>query len=203
MIEKGDEAIMVKRALISVSDKRGLVDLAGKLSGMGVELISTGGTARTLQEGGIQVTEVSRVTGFPEMLDGRVKTLHPRIHGGILARRDREDHLQQLQEHNIVSIDLVVVNLYPFESTIARPDVTLEEAIENIDIGGPCLIRAAAKNHQGVVVVVDPEDYPTVLREIAEKEGAVSHSVSFRLAIKAFERTAHYDRAIAGYLSKQ
>jgi phosphoribosylaminoimidazolecarboxamide formyltransferase/IMP cyclohydrolase len=143
------------------------------------------------------------VTGFPEMLDGRVKTLHPRIHGGILARRDREDHLQQLQEHGILSIDLVVVNLYPFESTIARPDVTLEEAIENIDIGGPCLIRAAAKNHQGVVVVVDPEDYPTVLKEIAEKDGAISYSVSFRFAVKAFERSAHYDRAIVGYLSKQ
>jgi phosphoribosylaminoimidazolecarboxamide formyltransferase/IMP cyclohydrolase len=153
-----------------------------------------------LDEGGVEVVEVAKVTGFPEMLDGRVKTLHPRIHGGILARRDREEHLGQISAHGIRLIDLVVVNLYPFESTIARPGCTLEEAIENIDIGGPCLIRAAAKNHWGVVVLVDPEDYPVILEEMARDGGSVSLETSARLALKAFELTSRYDRAIAGYL---
>jgi phosphoribosylaminoimidazolecarboxamide formyltransferase/IMP cyclohydrolase len=202
MSQHGDEIIRVKRALLSVSDKRGLVELAKHLRNMGVDILSTGGTAKALMEAGIQVFEVAQVTGFPEMLEGRVKTLHPRIHGGILARRDREDHLQQLQKQGIVPIDLVVVNLYPFESTVARPDVTLEQAIENIDIGGPSLIRAAAKNHQSVVIVVNPEDYSTIRQEMTEK-GGISQTTSSRLALEAFERTSQYDQAIAAYLRKQ
>jgi phosphoribosylaminoimidazolecarboxamide formyltransferase/IMP cyclohydrolase len=195
--------IKITRALISVSDKQGLIELANHLSAMGVEIISTGGTSGALKQAGAKVTEVAQVTGFPEMLGGRVKTLHPRIHGGILARRDRPDHTKQLQEHGIVPIDLVVVNLYPFESTIASPEVTLDEAIENIDIGGPCLIRAAAKNHQGVVVVVDPRDYPAVIDEMTATGGAVSQATAYTLALKAFERTSQYDRAISDYLRRQ
>jgi phosphoribosylaminoimidazolecarboxamide formyltransferase/IMP cyclohydrolase len=192
--------IRVRRALLSVSDKQGLVELARGLREMGVEILSTGGTARSLTETGVEVMEVAQVTGFPEMLDGRVKTLHPRIHGGILARRDREDHLQQLRTQGIAPIDLVVVNLYPFESTISRPGCTMEEAIENIDIGGPCLIRASAKNHAGVAVVVDPQDYTPLLEEMLRNGACVSQETSLRLARKAFERTSQYDRTIADYL---
>ena len=194
--------ITIKRALISVSDKRGLVDLAKALAGRGIETISTGGTAKALTDAGASVMEVSRVTGFPEMMDGRVKTLHPHIHGGILARRDREDHLDQIREKGIVPIDLVVVNLYPFEATIAKPGCTVEEAIENIDIGGPCLIRASAKNYSGVVVVTDPDDYPELLTELDRNEGRVSEEVSLRFANKAFRLTSRYDRAITEYFDK-
>lgn len=194
--------IRIRRALLSVSEKRGIVELATALGRMGVEILSTGGTFRALADNGVKVTEVAAVTGFPEMLDGRVKTLHPFIHGGILARRDREDHLRELRGHGILPIDLVVVNLYPFEATVSRPGCTLEEAVENIDIGGPCLIRAAAKNHSGVVVVVDPNDYSSILAEMDRSGGAVSEETSRRLAHKAFQRTSRYDRAISDYLAR-
>lgn len=188
----------MKRALLSVWDKRGLVDLARGLSALGYELISTGGTARALREAGLPVGEVAEVTGFPEILDGRVKTLHPAIHGGILAQRT-DSHLAELQRQGITPIDLVVVNLYPFEATIAKPDTTLEEAIEQIDIGGVALLRAAGKNHAYVAVVVDPRDYEPVLTELRE-HGAVSTETRQRLAIKAFRHTANYDVTIANYL---
>lgn len=192
----------IKRALISVSDKTGLVPFAQGLVQLGVELLSTGGTARLLQEAGLPVTEVADVTGFPEILDGRVKTLHPRIHGGLLAIRNHEAHMDQLKEHHIEPIDLVVVNLYPFAQTISRPDVTFEEAIENIDIGGPSMVRAAAKNHAFVTIVVDAADYDPVLQELREK-GAVSDGLRRKLAAKAFRHTAAYDALIARYLSEQ
>ncbi|MQL53462.1 bifunctional phosphoribosylaminoimidazolecarboxamide formyltransferase/IMP cyclohydrolase [Desulfofundulus thermobenzoicus] len=188
------------RALISVSDKTGVVDFARGLVDLGVEIVSTGGTARALQEAGLPVTYVKEVTGFPEILDGRVKTLHPAIHGGILARRTA-DHLDQLKEHRITPIDLVAVNLYPFRETIARPGVTLEEAIENIDIGGPAMVRAAAKNHQHVLVVVNPSRYPEVLAAL--RAGNVTGRLRLELAREAFAHTAAYDAAIAAYLQKQ
>lgn len=192
--------VRINRALLSVSDKRGLADLARGLASMGVEILSTGGTAKALREGGIQVLEVAEVTGFPEMLDGRVKTLHPRIHGGILARRDLPEHMAQLELHGIKPIDMVVVNLYPFEATVARAGCTEQEAVEQIDIGGPCLIRAAAKNYAGVVVLVDPEDYPGVLEEMMRNQGMVSLATSRKLARKAFGRTSRYDAAICSWL---
>ncbi|RKO66969.1 bifunctional phosphoribosylaminoimidazolecarboxamide formyltransferase/IMP cyclohydrolase [Desulfofundulus salinus] len=188
------------RALISVSDKTGLVDFARNLVELGVEIVSTGGTARTLKEAGLPVTYISEVTGFPEILDGRVKTLHPAVHGGILALRT-PDHLNQLKAHHITPIDIVVVNLYPFRETIARPGVTLEEAIENIDIGGPAMVRAAAKNHRYVLVVVNPARYPQVLKALAE--GKVGDDLRLELAREAFAHTAAYDTAIAAYLQKQ
>ncbi|WP_258358520.1 bifunctional phosphoribosylaminoimidazolecarboxamide formyltransferase/IMP cyclohydrolase [Moorella sulfitireducens (nom. illeg.)] len=191
---------MPKRALLSVSDKTGLVELARGLVELGWELISTGGTARTLREAGLPVTEVADVTGFPEILDGRVKTLHPKIHGGILARPTPE-HMAHLQEQGIKSIDLVVVNLYPFRETIARPGVTPEEAIENIDIGGPAMVRAAAKNHERVAVVVDPAGYSEVLAELREK-GDLSPATRRRLAAAAFAHTAAYDGAVAAYFQR-
>ena len=187
----------IRRALISVSDKTGVVELALALSARGVEILTTGGTARLLTEHGVPVTEVSDYTGFPEMMGGRVKTLHPRIHGGILGRRGVDDAV--MRENEIRPIDLVVVNLYPFASTVANPDCTLATAIENIDIGGPTLLRAAAKNHAGVTVLVDAADYPRVLSEIADK-GGVSAATRLDLAVKAFEHTAAYDGAIASYL---
>jgi phosphoribosylaminoimidazolecarboxamide formyltransferase/IMP cyclohydrolase len=189
----------VEQALISVSDKDGVVELAGELVALGVRLLSTGGTARLLQEAGIAVTEVSDYTGFPEMLDGRVKTLHPKVHGGLLARRDRPEHMDALRAHGIDRIDLLVVNLYPFQQTVSRLDCTLEDAIENIDIGGPAMLRAAAKNHGGVAVVVDPQDYRKVLGEI-RATGEVSHETRFELARKVFAHTAQYDGAIANWL---
>ncbi len=182
----------IRRALISVHDKTGVVELARGLHGLGVEIVSTGGTARLLRESGIPVREVADVTGFPEMLDGRVKTLHPKLHGGILARRDVPEHLAALDKHGIPAIDLVVVALYPFEATVARPGVTLDEAIEQIDVGGPAMIRAAAKNHGSVGVVTDPAQYGVVLDEI-EKTGALSVETRSRLAREAFARTAQYD----------
>ncbi len=191
----------IRRALISVSDKTGIVDLAKKLSEQGVEMVSTGGTRQRLVDSGIPVIGVSEVTGFPEILDGRVKTLHPRIHGGLLAVRDLENHTRQLGEQNIDPFDLVVVNLYPFQQTISKPGVTWEEAIENIDIGGPSMVRAAAKNHRDVTVVVDPADYELVLEEI--QRGGVQRSTRERLAAKAFRHTAAYDALIAAYLTGQ
>jgi phosphoribosylaminoimidazolecarboxamide formyltransferase/IMP cyclohydrolase len=190
----------IRRALLSVSDKTGLVDLARGLAGLGVELLSTGGTARALTAAGLSVREVADVTGFPEMLDGRVKTLHPAIHGGILARRDLPSHEEALVRHGIGPIDLVAVNLYPFEATVAQPGVPFEDAVEQIDVGGPAMIRAAAKNHAGVVVLVDPGQYSPVLEELRRSGGEVSGDTRRRLALEAFRRTAQYDAAIAAWL---
>ena len=189
----------VRRALVSVHDKTGVVEFARTLAGLGVEILSTGGTAALLRQSGVPVREVAEVTGFPEMLDGRVKTLHPRIHAGILARRDVPAHLQALAEHDIPPIDLVVVALYPFEATVARPGASLVEAIEQIDVGGPTMIRAAAKNHGGVGVVTDPSQYAAVLDEL-RGGGELSDATRWRLAQEAFRRTAQYDAAIAAYL---
>jgi len=190
----------VRRALISVHDKTGVVDFAKGLAGLGVEILSTGGTAKLLRESGVAVVDVAEVTGFPEMLDGRVKTLHPKVHGGILARRDLPEHARALEQHGIRPIDLVAVTLYPFEKTVARPNVTLEEAIENIDIGGPSMIRGAAKNHAHVAVITDPSQYGPVLDELNAEQGGLSAETRYRLAFEAFRRTAQYDAAIAAYL---
>lgn len=192
----------IQRALISVSDKTGLISFAKVLVEVGIEIISTGGTARVLREAGLPVTEISAYTGFPEMLDGRVKTLHPIIHGGLLYVRGNKEHEAAIQQHGIKPIDLVVVNLYPFEATIAKPDVSLFEAIENIDIGGPSMLRSAAKNHESVTVVVDPADYLVVATEI-KTTGTTSLELRRKLAAKVFARTAAYDAAIATYLEKK
>jgi phosphoribosylaminoimidazolecarboxamide formyltransferase/IMP cyclohydrolase len=191
----------VKRALISVSDKTGIVDLAKAFTKLGIEIISTGGTAKVLAENGIQVIPVDQVTGFPEMMDGRVKTLHPKIHGALLGLRDHPDHVRQAEAQGIQWIDLVVVNLYPFEATIARENVSIEDAVENIDIGGPAMLRSAAKNYPHVAVVTDPSDYETVLKEIQETK-EVSLDTRKKLAIKVFRKTADYDSAIDRYLSQ-
>ena len=193
----------VKRALISLSDKTGAVDFARAISEMGVEIISTGGTAKTLREAGLNVTDVSEVTGFPEMMDGRVKTLHPKIHGAFLALRDNADHVAAMQQHAIEPIDLVVINLYPFEQTIAKESVTLEEAVENIDIGGPAMIRSASKNWRDVAVVTDPELYESVIEELKANDCSLSLNTRQRLAVLAYTRTASYDLAISSYLAKQ
>ena len=192
--------ISVKRALISVSDKSGIVDFAKNLSAFGVEILSTGGTYKLLKDGGVAVTEVSDYTGFPEMMDGRVKTLHPKIHGGILGRRGLDDAV--MAQHDIKPIDMVVVNLYPFEQTVAKPDCSLEDAIENIDIGGPTMVRAAAKNHAFVNIVVNAADYAAILTELKTNNGATSYKTRFDLAIKAYEHTAAYDGAIANYFGR-
>ncbi len=195
----------VTQALLSVSDKTGVVEFARELSALGVNLLSTGGTAKSLRDAGLPVTDVSDYTGFPEMLDGRVKTLHPKVHGGILARRDLPEHLAKLDEHAIPRIDLVVVNLYPFQATVAKPDCTLEDAIENIDIGGPTMVRAAAKNHGneagGVGIVTDPADYAAIVAELKANAGALSYKTRFDLARKAFTHTARYDSAISNHLT--
>ncbi|MEI6542859.1 MAG: bifunctional phosphoribosylaminoimidazolecarboxamide formyltransferase/IMP cyclohydrolase [Methylococcales bacterium] len=190
----------ITRALVSVSDKSGIVDFCQALSQRGIELLSTGGTAKILADHNIPVTEVSDYTGFPEMMDGRVKTLHPKVHGGILGRRGIDDAI--MASNDIKPIDMVVVNLYPFEQTIANPDCDFETAIENIDIGGPTMIRAAAKNHADVAIVVHPSDYKTILAELEGNENTLSAQTRFQLALKSFEHTAHYDTAIAIYLGK-
>jgi len=193
----------IRRALISVSDKSGLPEFAAALVELGIELISTGGTSRSLRESGLSVTDVSDVTGFPEMMDGRVKTLHPKIHGALLALRDNADHVASMDTHDIEPIDLLVVNLYPFEETIAQDDVTLEEAIENIDIGGPAMIRSASKNWRDIAVVTDPRLYQEMIAELELNRGAISFETRRRLATLAFTRTAAYDLAISSYLAKQ
>ena len=190
----------IQRALISVTDKSGIDELGRALNGFGVEILSTGGTARALAEAGVTIREVADFTGFPEMLDGRVKTLHPKIHGGILGIRTRKDHLQAMDDAGIVPIDLVAVNLYAFEKTVAAPDCTLADAIENIDIGGPTLLRAAAKNYPFVTVIVDPNDYAEVIHELQQSGGSVSEDTNFRLATKVFRLTNEYDGAISRYL---
>jgi len=192
--------VKVQRALVSVSDKSGVVELCKALAALGIQILSTGGTAKLLEKERVPVTEVSAHTGFPEMLDGRVKTLHPKIHGGILARRELREHMAAIEKAGIAPIDLIVVNLYPFEATIADPDCTLENAVENIDIGGPTMLRAAAKNYAGVAVVVDPADYAGVLGEI-RASGGVADATRFALAKKVFAHTAAYDGAIANYLT--
>ena len=192
------QAQEIRRALISVSDKTGVVDLARALVAHGVEILSTGGTARLLAEHELPVTEVSQYTGFPEIMDGRVKTLHPKIHGGILGRRGIDDNV--MKDNDILPIDLVVVNLYPFEATVAKEDCSLDDAIENIDIGGPAMVRAAAKNHAFVSIIVDPSDYDRVLDEMKNNEGTVTDNTRFDLAVKAFEHTSSYDGMIANYL---
>jgi phosphoribosylaminoimidazolecarboxamide formyltransferase/IMP cyclohydrolase len=191
----------IQRALISVTDKAGIDDLGRALSGFGVEILSTGGTARALADSGIKIREVSDFTGFPEMLDGRVKTLHPKIHGGILGIRSRPEHVSAMEKHGILPIDMVVVNLYAFEKTVALPDCTLAEAIENIDIGGPTLLRAAAKNYPFVTVITDPADYSAVVSEMNQSGGSVSEATNFRLAKKVFRLTHEYDGAITRYLA--
>lgn len=192
---------MIKQALLSVSDKTGIVDFARELHALGVTLLSTGGTAKLLADSGLPVTEVADYTGFPEMLDGRVKTLHPKVHGGILARRDLPEHMAALAEHGIPTIDLLVVNLYPFQQTVAKDDCTLPDAIENIDIGGPTMLRSAAKNHRDVTVIVDPADYAPVLAEMRAHGNQVGYDTNFRLATKVFAHTAQYDGAITNYLT--
>ena len=193
----------IQRALLSVSDKSGLLDFARGLEARGVEILSTGGTAKHLADNGVKVKDVSDYTGFPELFDGRVKTLHPKVHGGLLQRRDDDQDKRDASKHEIPVIDLVVVNLYPFEQTVAKKDVTLEQAIENIDIGGPSMLRSAAKNHKWVTVVCDPSDYPVVLAELDEHEGDTSLATRERLACKVFLRTSSYDAAIGNFLNHQ
>src|SRR5574342_546161 len=190
----------IQRALISVSDKQGVIDFSRSLVELDIEIVSTGGTATLLRDNKIPVRDVSEITGFPEMMDGRVKTLHPKVHGGILALRDNPEHVAKMKEHGIGPIDLVVVNLYPFEATVAR-GAAFEEIVENIDIGGPSMVRAAAKNHRHVGVVVDPADYDSILAELRENDRSLSSTTRFRLFRKAFQHTARYDGAIANYFS--
>ncbi len=195
--------VKIKRALISVSDKTGILDLAKELNKFGVEILSTGGTAKLLRDNNIPVKDVSEYTGFPEMLDGRVKTLHPKIHGGLLALRENSEHMKTLQDYNIGLIDMVVVNLYPFEKTTQKPNVAIEEAIENIDIGGPSMLRSAAKNHQSVAVICNPARYGRVIDELKKNKGALSQDLMRDLAIEVFALTSHYDGVIHEYLSRQ
>ncbi len=192
---------VIKRALVSVSDKTGIVDFCRELSLLGVEIFSTGGTLKSLQDAGVSAASISTITGFPEIMDGRVKTLHPKIHGGLLAVRENADHVKQATENGISFIDLVVVNLYPFEATVAKLDVTFEDAIENIDIGGPSMLRSAAKNNESVTVVTDSADYALVLQEMRENNGTTKRTTRLSLALKVFELTSRYDRAIASYLA--
>lgn len=190
----------IRRAIISVTDKTGIAPLAASLAGHGVEILSTGGTAAILRQAGVTVTDISEYTGFPEMMDGRVKTLHPKVHGGLLGLRDNPEHVRMMKLHGITPIDMVVVNLYQFEKTVAREGVTLKEAIENIDIGGPSMLRSAAKNFKFVTVVVDPADYGVVLKEMEASGGETTMETRFRLARKVFQLTHAYDGAISRYL---
>ncbi len=192
----------IKRVLISVSDKTGVADFAKSLSSFGVEFLSTGGTAKMLRDEGLKVTDVSEYTGFPEMMDGRVKTLHPKVHGAFLALRDKKEHVDSMNEHGIIPIDMVIINLYPFKKTIEKHGVSLEEAIENIDIGGPAMLRSSAKNYRSVTVITDPADYSAVLTEMSSNSGAVSVETNKRLAVKVYKLTSEYDAMIANYLSK-
>ena len=191
----------IERALISLTDKSGIEDFARQLQDMGVEILSTGGTAKKMRDNDIKVMDVSDFTGFPEMLDGRVKTLHPKVHGGILAQKTNPDHLAQMEAHGLLPIDLIAVNLYAFGKTVANPDCSLADAIENIDIGGPTMLRAAAKNYRDVTVLVDPTDYPQVISEM-KATGNTTLQTRFRLAAKVFALTSSYDTAISSWLDK-
>jgi len=193
----------IQRAIISLSDKSGIQEFAKELQAFNVEILSTGGTAKVLRESGLKITDISEYTGFPEMLDGRVKTLHPKVHGGLLGIRGNPEHVKKMNEHGIQPIDMVVINLYPFEATVAKPNCTLEEAIENIDIGGPSMLRAGAKNYPYVTVIVDPADYRPILAEMKQSGGVVSKETNFRLAKKVYQLTARYDKAISDYLEKK
>ena len=195
------DKIKIKRALISLSDKSGVVELAKVLQELGVEILSTGGTARHLAEAGIGIRSVDQFTGSPEMLDGRVKTLHPKVHGALLARRDLDDHMRQCSEMNIELIDMVVVNLYPFEQTVAKEGVTLEEAVEQIDIGGPTMLRSSAKNFAAVAVVTSPDQYAGVIEQLRANDGALDLKLRYDLARAVFRRTSEYDRRITEYLA--
>src|SRR5258708_6668286 len=192
----------IHRAILSVTDKTGLVEFARKLSALDIELISTGGTAKLLRDSGVTVKDIAELTGFPEMLDGRVKTLHPKVHGGILHRREDPSHVAAVAEHGIAPIDMVVVNLYPFEKPAAKPGVAFEELIENIDIGGPSMIRSAAKNFRDVAIVTSPADYDSIADELSRSGGGLSHETKWHLAQKAFATTAAYDSAIASTLEQ-
>ncbi|MFH1790987.1 MAG: bifunctional phosphoribosylaminoimidazolecarboxamide formyltransferase/IMP cyclohydrolase, partial [Candidatus Omnitrophota bacterium] len=193
----------VRRALVSVSDKKNLEELVRTLHELGAEILSTGGTSKKIKEWGVPVKDVSEHTGFPEMMDGRVKTLHPKIHGGLLALRDNKDHMEQAGKNGIGMIDMVVVNLYPFEKTVAKEGVALEEAIENIDIGGPSMLRSAAKNYRSVAVITDPDKYADIVKELKETKGSLSEKTLERLAVDVFRRTSAYDTAIRDYLEKR
>ena len=192
----------IKRAIISVSNKSGIVDFAKELHSMGIEILSTGGTAKALRTAGIPVKEVSEHTGSPEMLDGRVKTLHPKIHGGLLSRRDNPKDMEEIHRYGIDPIDMVIVNLYPFEETISKPDVTFDDAIENIDIGGPTMLRSASKNFKDVAVIVDPADYSAIIREMKDQNGDLSYKTRLELAKKVFKHTSRYDTIISEYLER-
>lgn len=192
----------IKRAIISVSNKDGIIEFAKELNSMGIEILSTGGTAKTLREAGLPVKEVSEHTGSPEMLDGRVKTLHPRIHGGLLSRRDNPKDMDEIRKYGIDTIDMVVVNLYPFEETISKQGVSFAEAIENIDIGGPAMLRSASKNFKDVAVIVDPSDYEKIIRELKDQNGDLTYKTRLELAKKVFGHTSRYDGLIADYLTK-
>ncbi len=192
----------IKRAIISVSNKKGVVEFAKALNSLGVEILSTGGTAKALREAGVSVKDVSDYTGFPEMLDGRLKTLHPKVHGGLLSRRDNPKDMEDIKEYGIELIDMVVVNLYPFEETIAKPNVTFAEAIENIDIGGPAMLRSASKNFKDVAVVTDNNDFEKIINEMQDLKGDLSYKTRLALARKVFRLTSKYDNAIADYLAK-
>jgi len=192
----------IKRAIISVSNKSGIVEFAKELHSMGIEILSTGGTAKALRTAGIPVKEVSEHTGSPEMLDGRVKTLHPKIHGGLLSRRDNIKDMEEIKKHGIDPIDMVVVNLYTFEETISKPGVTFNDAIENIDIGGPTMLRSASKNFKDVAVIVDPADYLAIIREMKDQNGDLSYKTRLALAKKVFRHTSRYDTVISEYLAR-
>jgi phosphoribosylaminoimidazolecarboxamide formyltransferase / IMP cyclohydrolase len=198
-----NQFIRIRRALVSVSDKNGVVEFARALLSQGVEILSTGGTAQLLRLNGVEVKEVAEHTGFPEMMEGRVKTLHPKVHGGILARRDRPDHVKAMEEHDIPPIDMVVVNLYPFERTVGKPGCSMEDAIENIDIGGPAMVRAAAKNHEFVAVVTDPADYAALAAKMSANDGRLGLAERYSLAAKAFSHTAEYDGMISSWLTSR
>ncbi|QDU33332.1 Bifunctional purine biosynthesis protein PurH [Poriferisphaera corsica] len=197
------ELVKIKTALVSVSDKTDLVAFAKRLISHNVRIVSTGGTAKSLIEAGIDVTPISELTGFPEMMDGRVKTLHPKVHGGLLALRDKEDHVKALKDHEITPIDLVCVNLYPFESTVAQEGVTDPEAIEQIDIGGPCMIRSSAKNHRFVTCVTDPKQYDRICNDMDDNAGSTTFNLRRELAAAAFTRTAEYDTAISSWMTNR